>query len=77
MKRMFTFKLINIIEFNKKLVIREYRINKQKNHNINNLKTFDLMAVTKLKKEKMGKQINKIIWSNRIENRQKNIRKGQ
>lgn len=77
MKRMFTFKLINIIEFNKKLVIREYRVNKQKNHNINNLKTFDLMAVTKLKKEKMSKQINKIIWSNRIENRQKNIRKGQ
>ncbi|WBM59749.1 hypothetical protein M5X66_12165 [Providencia sp. PROV188] len=77
MKRMFTFKLINIIEFNKKLVIRKYRVNKQKNHNINNSKTFDLMAVTKLKKEKMGKQINKIIWSNRIENRQKNIRKGQ
>lgn len=51
MKRMFTFKLINIIEFNKKLVIREYRVNKQKNHNVNNLKTFDLMAVTKLKKE--------------------------
>lgn len=77
MKRMFTFKLINIIEFNKKLVIREYRVNKQKNHNINNLKTFDLMAVTKLKKEKMGKQINKIIWSNCLENRQKNINKGQ
>uniref|UniRef100_UPI002B057446 hypothetical protein n=1 Tax=Providencia alcalifaciens TaxID=126385 RepID=UPI002B057446 len=51
MKRMFTLKLINIIEFNKKLVIREYRVNKQKNHNVNNLKTFDLMAVTKLKKE--------------------------
>ncbi|MTC47737.1 hypothetical protein GKR71_18145 [Providencia sp. wls1922] len=77
MKRMFTFKLINIIELNEKIAIRGYRVHKQKNHNINNSKTFDLMAVTKLKKEKIGKKINKIIWSNCIENRQKNIGKGQ
>lgn len=51
MKCMLTFKLINIIELNEKIAIRGYWLYKQKNHNVNNLKTFDLMAVTKLKKE--------------------------